>query len=409
MKAPAFSFTIGALLLCGRALAQTDPAGPDLPAPQELGPHHRTWLVKPAPGDARLKAGETKSETDRSVRVTQISPGVNYWSGIAWEPSVSEFIVSADQGSFEAPRVQHFPRVAADLNVRAAIRLRSPDQRELQLTPVALALYDAVSGRTQVIAGITNCQGMLVETNQVYFPEAFRAPGVCAGILVTVLQDSFEQDLLITGSLDPARWGFSGDVRLQLWSETYGPELPEREARFLRVEQDEEVRSRKASPDLVDETLWFAGRELFIGEGQAYTVPSPKDPAGTSVPVAKELRTLAEDKNRTFLVESLELAELSDALKALPACDPSGTGGAALNQPARSLYASIPQPPAVPQGKSRASSKLVAQARSGPAVVADYRVQLTTQTTLDSATTYLVASQITLSSLKSAVSIYTAS
>jgi hypothetical protein len=241
---------------------------------------------------------------------------------------------------------------------------------------------------------------MLVETNQVYFPAAFRAPGVCASILVTVLQDSFEEDLLITGSLDPAQWGFSQDVRLQLWSESYGPEVPEREARFLRVERDEATRSSKATPDLSDETLWY-GRDLFIGEGQAYTLASPKDPAGLSVPVAKEFRTLTDDagRSRSFIVESLEIEPLAEALKALPACEPAQKGGASLQRPTQNLFASIPQPPAVAQGRSRARGTLMAQARSGPAVIADYRVQLTTQVTIDASSTYLVASQITLSSL----------
>jgi hypothetical protein len=363
--------------------------------------------VKPdaAKGDPQLRDRAPAPEP-RTGRVVEISPGMNHWDGKAWAPAVPEFVVSVDQSAFEAPRVQHFPRVAADLNVRGAIRLSIPgggdlkNGRELQLTPAALVLYDATSGRSQVIAGITNCQGILVETNQVYFPEAFQAPGVCAGILLTVLPDSFEEDLVITGSLDAAQWGFFGDVRLQLWSESYGTEVPEREARLLRVERDEATRSRKASPDLSDETLWY-GRELFIGQGQAYTLASPKDPAGLSVPVAKEFRTLTDDTGRTrsFIVESLELAPLADALKALPACEPAQKGGAALPRPTKSLFASIPQPPAVAKSKPRARGTLMAQARSGPAVVADYRVQLTTQTTLDSVTTYLVASQITLSSL----------
>src|SRR5207249_383694 len=107
-----------------------------------------------------------------------------------------------------------------------------------------------------ILGAVKDCSGVLVGSNQVVYANAFS--GLCADIIYTLERGSFEQDVVITGRLNPADYGFpTNTTRIQIFTEFYDGNKPERIRRPLRVEKDEAVRRRMASPDLVDEMLGF--------------------------------------------------------------------------------------------------------------------------------------------------------
>jgi len=113
----------------------------------------------------------------------------------------------------------------------------------LRSTPVAIGLFDAATGRSEMIAGLTNCVGVLVNTIQVFYEDALNENGLRASVLFTIERGTFAQDVILTAQLDPASYTLSQDTtRIQIWSAYYNaPEL-DRIRRPLRVEKSQGVR-----------------------------------------------------------------------------------------------------------------------------------------------------------------------
>jgi hypothetical protein len=102
----------------------------------------------------------------------------------------------------------------------------------------------------------------------VVYENAFNDNGVQADVVYTIGKGSFEQDIVFRSRLNPADYGFpTNTTRIQIFTEFYDAPQPDRIVRPIRVEGDQNVRSRMASPDLVDEILGFG--ELAIATGQA--------------------------------------------------------------------------------------------------------------------------------------------
>src|SRR5437016_2873997 len=246
----------------------------------EVGAHQRIWNT----GDGH---------SGRSV--VEIGSGMNYWDGQQWVPSDPSFEVTAD--AFVAERLQHKVHLKANLNKVGAVTVTTCDGITLRSTPVGIGLYDAASGRSAVIAAITDCAGVLVSSNKVVYENAFS--GVCADVIYRIDRGSFEQDVLITGRLDPSDYGFpTNTTRLQIFTEFYQTPQPDRIQRPIRVEQGRAIRDRT---DLEDEVLGFGEFVLCTGRSSlAATSSTTRDAAAV---VAKEFTTI---RGRTFLIESVE-------------------------------------------------------------------------------------------------------
>ena len=243
----------------------------------ESGPDFRAWqnldaIRASAPGNGHM---------------VELATGLNYWDGTNWSPSVPQFQPNPQDSSFVAGKVQHQTRISSDINVAGAVGITTPDGQVLSSTPIGIGLFDAASGAFQLIATVTNTPGVMLSSNQVYFENAFSG-GACASILYTIEQDSFAQDIIFTGYLDPAAYGFpTNTTRIQIITEFYQPPTPEVLSEPMYVESDPTLRQTMASPDLIDETLTF-GRVVF-GVGQAYTVPTLLEPSGSASLVGKEM------------------------------------------------------------------------------------------------------------------------
>ncbi|HLH56540.1 MAG TPA: hypothetical protein VKY92_23345 [Verrucomicrobiae bacterium] len=252
--------------------------------------------------------------------MTELATGLNYWTGTNWTESVPDFQASPSDGAFIATRVQHHASISSEINVQGAIGLRAPTGQFLSSTPVGIALYDPVSGQSLLLATVTNTIGTQVSSNQIYFDNAFRG-GACASILYTIERDSFAQDIVFSGFLDPAAYGFATNTaRIQIITELFGPPAPDVLRQPMYVETNLTARAVMATPDVIDETLTFG--DLVIGVGEAYTAPSLLEPSGASTLVAKEFVKSAD--GRYFLVETVPYSALQRGFYLLPDCSPAG-------------------------------------------------------------------------------------
>src|SRR5207244_1111407 len=117
--------------------------------PENAGPHHLSWSVSADAGNA--------GATNKAVggRIVAMASGMNYWDGSRWSPSQPAFEPNQAGDAFVAQRVHHKTTLSAEINVSGAVTL-TIGADTLRLSPVAIALYDAVSGDFAIIATITN-------------------------------------------------------------------------------------------------------------------------------------------------------------------------------------------------------------------------------------------------------------
>lgn len=307
--------------------AQTDPAG----AVTEVSDASRPALAGVGPNERVWRTDDPRSNR----RVIEMATGMNYWDGQQWTPSDPRFEITDD--AFVADKLQQKVRLSADLNTIGAVTVVTRDGITLRSTPVGIGLYDAASGQSAIIAATTNCSGVLVGDNRVVYENAFN--GICADVVYTIECGSFAQDVVFTGRLDPADYGFpTNTTRIQIFTEFYNPPEPDSVLQPLRVEQDANVRSRMASPDLVDEVLGFG--EFVIATGRAATLANISKSDAPGAPVAKQFSTIA---GRTFLIESMENGLVQADLKGLPDC---GVETASVNKTRKGKLAELAIPSA---------------------------------------------------------------
>ena len=351
------------------AVNQDNYAAWDAPE-QSIGPNHRTTF-------RNTKAGRHLIE--------EIGTGMNYWDGTQWSPSVPKFV--GMNGGYAARQVQHQVQLAGNLFGDGAVSVQTPDGITLNSTPLAIALYDSASGNFQVISTVTNCAPTQVSSNEVMYIDAFSG-GVCASVVYTITAGMFHQDVMITGHLDPADYGFpTNTTQIQIVTEFYNAPTPDMIRRPIYVEPDQKVRAKMVSPDLVDETLGFG--QFVLTTGKAYTAPNAANAGGNEAPVAKEYKTIA---GRTYLFESVPFMALANDLLALPDC---GNGASSVNSTGVHGYAGIPHPSG---HLAKAAPFKVASNFNPPGVVIDYVANiggtLSGTTVFKGDTTYLVSSAV---------------
>ncbi|HTI73314.1 MAG TPA: hypothetical protein VMF06_25290 [Candidatus Limnocylindria bacterium] len=189
----------------------------------------------------------------------------------------------------------------------------------LRSTPVAIALFNAETGESQIIASLRDTVGSQISSNSVIFPSAFSESGVEADIVYRVSISSFEQDVILRKPIDVSSFGFpTNATRIQILTEFYDAPNPDKTRRPIRIESSEKVRAKMAEPDLIDEVLDFG--QFALTTGRAFPTGQNLAQGNSDTPVVKQFQRVA---NRTFLVESLEFQNVQTSLDKLPA----GEGG----------------------------------------------------------------------------------
>jgi hypothetical protein len=352
----------------------------------QVGPHSRVW------GNS---AGQT---------VTEIATGMNYWNGQQWTPSKPSFVVSPDGTTFVAAQIQDPTRLAANLNCVGAVTVTTPDNVTLRSTPVAIGLYDAASGKSVIVATLTNTTGVLTDPQDVVYDRAFVGGGFAASVVYSLPDTgSFHQDVVFVGfdhGFNPTNWGFAADstnsLQIQIFTEFYNPPQPQMLTNPIYVEQNPARRAGMASPDLIDYTLDFG--DYVFGLGRAYTAATNASPSG-GVSVLKDFVT---SDGRTFLVESIPYRWLASQLQALP---PVVARTSSLKRPpgaqkTRVAAASLPPPRAIKAGaveKIKPARKAALAVAKPHGVVVDYVVTVSSATkpvVYSSDTTYFVSGNV---------------
>lgn len=241
--------------------------------------------------------------------VTKIASGLNYWDGAAWTPSDPTFQVSPDGQYVYANKLQTKIQLAANLAANNSVIVTTPDGTVLNTTPIAIGLYDAVSGNSITIASITNCSGTIIGRNQVLYENAFN--GLSGDIIYTLERGSFSQDIVWRQNIDPADYNFpTNSTRIQIFTAFNSP-APQQIARPLYVETNQAVRAQMASPDFIDHTLRFG--QLKFGPGRAYSTTSTNRFNGA--PIAKDFESI---NGQPYLIESIEYSDIKKLLQTLP-------------------------------------------------------------------------------------------
>ncbi len=163
-------------------------------------------------------------------------------------------------------------------------------------------------------------------------------------MIITLKKGTFEQDIVLTGKLDPADYGFPPQTtRIQLLTEMYSVPAPAVLTRTLRVETNQTTRSQMATPDLIDHALGFG--KFVMGAGRAFSGSPTNRTRGTSASVAKDFQQTQD--GRTFLIESVEYPSIKAGLDSLPVCSPpAASEGAKLYfKNAGKGLAGVPAPP----------------------------------------------------------------
>ncbi len=242
--------------------------------------------------------------------VTRIATGLNYWDGSEWSPSDPTFQISPDGQYVYGNKVQTQVQLLANLAASNSVVITTPDGIVLSTTPVAIVLYNAVSGNSTIIASITNCSGTLISSNQVYFENAFAGDGISGDILYTLQRGSFSQDIVWKQNINPADYNFpTNSTQIQIFSAFNSP-APQETARPLYVETNQAVRAQMASPDFIDHTLKFG--QLKFGPGRAFSTTATNSFAGA--PIAKDFETI---NGQSYLIESVEYSDIQSQLQSL--------------------------------------------------------------------------------------------
>jgi RHS repeat-associated protein len=338
--------------------------------------------------------------TYKTNYIQELATGMHYFDTNAgqWKPSDPTFTDNLD--SFIALKVQAKVTLKKDLNVGGSVFVTTPDQKQIYSTPVALGLFDPVTGAFAVIGEITNCTGTLVSSNMIVYDRPFSdgdGGRLCGSLVYTIGQATFEQDYIWTANLNPQLYGFNSNCWVQVISEIQSAPEADILERPVYIEQDEAKRQQTQTPDIFDQTVGWG--ELVLGPGKAYMIGADGQTMNPIADVHKELR---REPSRSLLIESVPFGAISANLATLGDCQPqTGSHAQAAPRVLKNSYASIASPPK-PARTASLSSKNPETARLNrrPAGVSIDYIQsiggtLGSATVFSSSTNWYVSSAVT--------------
>lgn len=343
--------------------------------------HERTEVID-------LGNGRTEEVNHRYV---ELASGLNYWDEGQWKESREEFVVSRD-GYAVATQGQTKLIISPILNDAAgAVDMELSNGQRMRSTILGLVLRDRLTGANLLVAEIRDgVVGQHIAPNEILFKDCF--DDVNASVRMTYELGGFHQDVILNRAFSPV-WleenGFNVDTtRLEIWTEFFESPVPEIKSRVISSVDDPSLRSLMAEPDVIEDTLDFGVMKIPMGRAYAGKATSIRK---SSVRVPKRWHTV---DGRTFLVESISLAELQPLFAGLPNWQPKD------NTENRVMTAGLtpPAPVLVNPGTNVILTASLGRKPSEEGVVLDY-------TTIDSSltnyifqgdTTYYVSGTVNL-------------
>jgi hypothetical protein len=283
---------------------QTTLAQPALPVPTaysvvENGPNHRVWeriVYEPGPNGTVV---------GRKHRYTELASGLNFRDPTTgrWTPSKEQIDLLPPGGAFAAAAThgQHQAWFPLDI-AQGVIQLATPDGKQLQSRPIALAYDDG--NQTVLFAILTNSIGELVGFNQVIYPDAFE--GATASLRYTYTKAGFEQDVIVQGQLPtPDSLGLNRTTaKLFVMTEFFDNNNPEESS--LPV---------NPADGLSDAVLTF-GTMKMVG-GQAFSIGT-SDQSAAPTGETPTYKSWVRLNGRKFLIEQVPYSRVAPQLEQLP-------------------------------------------------------------------------------------------
>jgi hypothetical protein len=382
MKTTSSDFFILALCLCSTsqfaspAFGEALPKSPPSPySVVDRGPHHRVWVK------AVFETNQQGQVFVRTNSYTELATGMHYLEDGQWKESQQG--IESYPGGAIARHGAHKVIFASNLNSAGAIDLEMPDGQRMQSHIIGLGYFDAVSGKSVMIAEVKDCQGELVGSNHVVYADAFT--DFRADVRYSYAKAGFEQDVILRERPPgPEDWGLdSRTTRLQVLTEFESAPQPSVRTSSLP----------SGAGDLLTEEYLNFGAMQMVG-GKAFVLGEERALGG--VAVGKQWLDVG---GRRVLVEEVALGAVAQALGKLSRSRQASaqpTGAAAKHKYMASAKRQLPErkPAKTNQGEMQLA-KLESPARG---VVLDYTtVASATNFTFQGDTTYYISGQVNLS------------
>jgi hypothetical protein len=335
----------------------------------QRGPYSRVWqstlLYTNANGDV----------TTNQQSYTELATGICYLTNSEYVDSVEQ--VELAPGGAQAVQGRHQVQWTANANTPGgAVTVTTPDGKQLSSSVFGLAYYDVATGSNAAIGHLKDCNGSIVEPNQVLYEDAFS--NVTADISYSYTMAGLSQDIVLRQNLlPPDNYGLSDETTiLQIYT------------RFFNFPEPA-ITSVTNGNDVDAEILDFGDMKMAMG--QAFFVN------GQAAPVAAGMvsKQWVQINNGTYLVESIPYSTISNQLQQLPHASnirPSLGGVRRL--------AFLESKPSWLTGFPKGGEPMkIARAKSGqPRLKLDYELLSTsTNLVLQGDTTYLVTNLVNVS------------
>jgi hypothetical protein len=216
---------------CGLACAlagHAQPPGPDAEltpgAVLERGPHHNVLRT------SRLELAGEGQVAERPARIVQLEDSANYWdeAQAQWAPAVAE--IEIVRGIGVARRGQQQALFAPNANdPEGAVTITTRDGATLRSSVLALAFFDAASGRDVILASVQDALGELVPPNRILYRQALT--GLVNADLIYEYRKSGVQQVVLLGESppDPEEFGLLAEAtRLEVLTEFFEAPTPTR-------------------------------------------------------------------------------------------------------------------------------------------------------------------------------------
>ena len=257
----------------------------------QRGPHSKVWQM------ATLQTNASGIVRTNFESYTEVATGLCYLQNGQYMDSVEE-IDSAPEGA-QATQGRYQVHWMANANTpTGAVSLTTPDGKQLHSTVYGLAYTDTSSGSNVMLAQLQDCTGVIVDPNVVLYTNAFS--NLTADIRYTYRKAGMSQDIILKQQPpSPADYGFNpATTRLQVVTEFFNAPEPSRTT--ITNSQGADNRS-----------LNFGNMKMGVGHAFLFKTAGGTEPGGA---VIKHWKTL---ENRTFLIEEIPYAAISNILSTL--------------------------------------------------------------------------------------------
>ena len=228
--------------------------------------------------------------TIRTNSFVSLATGMHRQENGRWVPAVDAVEVFPDGAAARgtAHQVVFGPRVHTP---DGTLDVLSPDGKRFRAVLLGLALTDAESGKSELIAEPNDARGELVPPNEIWYRNAFTALGapVRADYRLRNSRAGVEADVILrSGIPSPVELGFNpSTTRLEIWTEFLEAPEPAVTTAVLRAQTDLDLRKRMVDPDLTDQTLDFGPCAWIRARSSWWTPASPPRQEPRSVTVGR--------------------------------------------------------------------------------------------------------------------------